>query len=189
MDTKELTVVKQQVSKIIKSAESCVVTNEVEYKEASELFNLIKKIGKSVKARKEAITKPINESLKSVRELFKPIEVNCSTAQDIVDKKIGVYENAQEEKRRIEKERIANRVEKGTMKVETAVEKMDNITEAPRSVAGVMSTRMIRKVRITDESKLPREYLLPNLVLINNLVLQQGRDIPGTEVYEEKSRI
>lgn len=191
MDThnKEIELVQDQTSRAITAAKGLIIDSDAKMSEATDMLKKIKVVGKLITEKKELITKPLNQALKEARDMFRPFEEECDQAEREVKNKMITYQNEQERIRKIELQKIENRVEKGTMKVETAVKKIENVQEVTKSVqgqVGAVSTRIIKKVRITDESLIPREYLIPDLKKIEQ-VAKAGVAIPGVEVYEEKS--
>lgn len=191
VESKELTTVRQQASKALGAAETLVIASPDDMAAATDVLSKIKTVGKMIKERKESITRPLNESLKSVRDLFQPIESNHADAERIIKGKMLAWQDAEEKRIAREQLAIAKRVEKGTMKPETAVAKMENVgtvQTTSKGKIGEVSTRIVKKYRVTDESKLPREYLIPNMPKITE-DLKSGRDVPGAEIYEEKSMV
>ena len=88
-----------------------------------------------------------------------------------------------------DKDRITKRVEKGTMRADTAANKFEKIGEAPTSSKGEVGKASIwevKKIRIMDETMIPREYLVPNMTLITESILRKGLSISGIETYVEK---
>lgn len=184
---KELSVVRTQTTKAFAAAEQLTIKTDEDMEAATDLLSKIKKVGKLIKERKEAITRPLMESLNSTRDLFKPLEQSHASAESIIKTKMLGYQHEVEEKNRIEQQRIAARVEKGTMKQETAIEKIGNQQEVKKQAegkVGKITTRKVTKYRVTDESKLPREFLIPNMSKINE-ALKAGQEVPGAESYQE----
>jgi peptidoglycan hydrolase CwlO-like protein len=70
-ENKEIVVLKGQISKLENQANEITITTPEENASAIELKAKLKDIGKQIKERKEAITKPLNVALKSARELFR----------------------------------------------------------------------------------------------------------------------
>ena len=128
-------------------------------------------------------------ALASARDLFKPIELQLSEANKLIKLKMLAYQI--EENDRIEKEqaRIAARVAKGTMKLETASNKLQDleVTTKSEGQVGKSSIREVKKIRVTDETAIPREWLEPSMTRITEAVLRQGITIPGVELYSEKT--
>lgn len=190
INTKEIQTVKTQASKALLKAESLTVKNQQEYSEAVEVLSKIKTVMKMVKENKEAITKPINESLKNIRALFSPIEENTEKAEDIIKSKMRNFLDEEEERERKEKEKIAHKLALGKISEEKAIEKIEDVKKMENKVetkTGGATVRIERKFRITDEFRIPREYLTPDLAKIKDAVLKQNQIIDGVEVYEEKN--
>lgn len=188
IENKEVSLVKQQATKALNAATELTIASADDMVKATDLLSKIKTVGKMIKERKEQITKPLNEALSSARDLFRPIEDDTSAAEKVIKGKMLTFQAAEEAKARKEEERIAARVEKGTMRADTAAEKMQNIVQAPTAVqgkVGAVKTMTIKKYRIVDETKIPREYLIPNMPAITE-ALKAGTVVPGAEMYEEK---
>lgn len=189
IDEKELSVMKGFVSKLEKQAQSITISSADEHKKAIDLVAVLKETGSKIKNKKESITKPINEALKNIRSMFKPIEDQFESAEEIIKTKLIDYTRKVNEEARKKEQAIANRVEKGTLKVETAERKMGEIEKVEKTTKGEkgeVQIRMIKKVRIEDETKIPREYLVPDMVKIRKDALG-GKEIAGIVVYEEES--
>lgn len=149
------------------------------------LLETIKQAEKTVTTRKEEITRPLMRSLASVRDLFKPIELTLENAKKVVKAKVLAYQTIEEERIEKKKARIEARVDKGTLRVDTAMKKLEEVGTVTKS-AGKMQTRILTKVRIIDETLIPREYLIPNMTAITEAILRQGITVPGAESYKEK---
>lgn len=188
LESKEVAVVKGQASKALAAAQALEIKTPEDMVAATDHLSKMKTVAKMIKERKEAITKPLMEALNSARDLFKPIESNLAEAEAIVKRKMLTYQAEVDRKAEQDRLKLAQRVEKGTMKPETAVAKMETIQNAPTTVqgkVGAVATRTIKKYRVVDESKLPREFLTPDMAKITE-ALKAGQEVPGAEVYEEK---
>ena len=166
IDIKELAVVKTQVNKSISTAQQLTIKTKEDLEGATVVLSKIKSVGKLIQQKKESITKPLNEALKNARDLFRPLEESWEEAERIVKQKMVVFQVAEEKK-----------FEQASVKLE----KIDK----PETQIGNTIFKTIKKVIIKDEAKLPREYLLPNEVLIRKDALA-GKEIAGVEVIEEK---
>jgi len=181
---------KQQVSFVQQQANALVVSSEEEMTQAVDLLDAVNKVERSIIERKEAITRPLMTSLASARDLFKPLEVAHAEAKKTIKAKMLEYSVAEEYRVNKERERVAARVEKGTMRVDTAITKLEGIGEVKNTHIGTnakSSLRTITKVRVTDESLLPREYLIPDIKKITEAALKGKVVIPGVETYQERS--
>jgi len=188
IEPKELVTLKSQVSKLDNQANEITITTPEENGSAMELKAKLKDIGKQIKERKEAITKPLNEALKSARELFAPLEAKFSEAEEIVGNKLLAYKRKVDEQARIEEERVAKAFEAGRLKPETAERKIEEIVRTEKTVVtdhGKVQFRKIQKMRIVDENLIPDKYWNINLVLLRQEVLA-GVVVPGAEKFEEE---
>lgn len=187
-DLKIEPIVEEQTCKAIAAANALTVSNEDTYKSAASALANVKAVSKMILARKEAITKPLNESLKSARELFRPFETDVAAAEVIIKRKMVTYHDELEAAARKKEAQLQARVERGTMKVDTAITKTAQI-ERVESKAGE-SYRKIRKMRITDLKKAPAQYFIVDEVRLRRDALAVGgigEVMPGVEVYEESS--
>lgn len=187
---KEMTEIKEQVFGVQKSANDLVIKTKEDMALGADLLHNVKAVEDLIVERKEGITRPLMTALSSVRDLFKPLELAHQDAKKVIKAKMLAYQIEEDEKIEKEKARIAARVEKGTMKVETASAKLETIgTTGAKTVGSVGKTsiRVVKKVRIVDESRIPREYLVPNMTAITEAIIRNGAVIAGVETYEEKS--
>lgn len=188
IEPKELVVLKSQVSKLDNQANELKITTPEENGLAIELKAKLKDTGKQIKERKEAITKPLNEALKSARELFAPLEAKFEETENIVGKKLLEYKKKVDEEARIKEAKIAASFEKGNIKAETAERKIEEIQRVEKTVQtdhGKVQFRKIQKVRVVDEKLIPDSYWEINQVLLRKDVLA-GIVVPGAEKYEEE---
>lgn len=189
---KELTVYKKEVAEIKTQASSLVINSQEDMNKSADLLHRIKKAKDTITTRKEEITRPLMTALASARDLFKPLELGFQEAEKqvkAIQLAFLVEEEARVEK---EKEKIAKRVEKGTMRADTAVGKLEDLGDSPKAGSGEVgraSMRTVRKVRIVDETAIPREYLVCDMVKITKALLQENAVIPGTEIFEEKQMV
>lgn len=192
IDTKEITPIKAQSTKAYKYANNLEIVNEKEEKKAIEELSAINKIGDNIAEKKEAILGPLLASTKEIRELFKPTEENVKNAIAIIKQKLIAYRTKVEASHKKEEQKIISKVNSGNIKIETAVKKMDQLgtlAVGVKTESGSISYKTVRKARIVDVNKVPKEYFILDeakakkaALLIGGL----GELIPGVEVYEEK---
>ena len=182
----DITIIKQKVSKALSLSEMLAINDAKGLAGAIDFLQKIKLTGKVIKNAKEKITKPLNAALKEARDLFRPAENDYLQAEKNVKQKILDYNIAEEKKREEQERKLAERVEKGTLKMDTAVKKIEEMPGvSQQGKTGKVSMRTIQKVVINNEAKLPRKYLIPNETLIRKDALA-GVEIPGVEIVEEK---
>ena len=183
----------QQSTKAVEDAKALVISNPDEMKIATEMLSNANKFGDAIKERKDGIIKPINVGIKAVRALFKPVEVNKDEAVDIIKEKMVNYQTDLDATNKKKEESIGGRVDRGTMKPETAVKKLEEMPEVENKIesdAGSVTFKTVKEVSVVDESLLPREYLVPNMVKIKadaKALDKLGKDqIPGVKVEDKK---
>lgn len=188
MTPKDLTPEKAKATKAMTYATGLVVTSKADYDLALEEGKRIKTILESVTSRREEITKPMNEALKSTRALFKPIETQLESSLLTIRRKMTDWFSEEKRREEAEQAKLANRVEKGTMKPETAVKKAAEI-QAPEShtktETAAATMRTVIKYRVVDITKIPHQFLEPNMVAIK-AEFRAGRPVAGVESYEEQ---
>lgn len=185
---KELSAYNKEASKVEQFSASLVITSNEDYDKAMNAGLEFKATLDKITARKEEITKPLNASLKSVRELFKGIETPFDNALGTIRQKMLDFRSTQRAKQEEDKNKIAGRVERGTMKPETAVAKMSAMKEAPKTAAsdaGSATARLVKKYRVTDKAKIPLEFMEPDMTKIK-ASFRAGTPVSGVEEYEEE---
>ena len=126
--------------------------------DAADFLLDVKQFGERITERKEAITKPLNESLKSARALFKPLEEQCAEAEALAKDAVLLY-HEKHWKRGKETDNTIN----GLRGKVTVVERM--------------------QVRITDEKAIPPQFCSPDPAKIEH-ALKAGIDVPGAELIK-----
>lgn len=189
-----LTPVKRQVTTISNQAGDLMIDSQESLSQATDILSKIKTSAKDLKSRKEEITNPLNAALKSARSLFKPLEDDLATAERTIKGKMLDYSNEVEEEARKKAAKLEDRVERGTMRTDTAMRKMDEIETVGSSVQGASGSvqfRMVRNIKIVDPTKIPLKYLSNEKVLaaisaaVRTDVLN-GTKVDGVEIVEEK---
>lgn len=178
---KEVEQTGKQMNRLQSQATSLTVETPADVEAGAALLETIKNAEKTITGRKEEITRPLMRSLASIRDLFKPIELTLDNAKKVVKAKMLAYQTAEDARIEKEKERIEKRVQKGSLTVGTAIDKLEALKPTVK-----MKTRSITKVRVFDETLVPREYLEVNMSKITEAVLKQGLEIAGVEKYQEK---
>lgn len=185
---KEIVVLKGQIAKAFEAAEALTIKTPADLTSATELLVKIRTVGKNVTLVKDGIIKPMNEAIRAARAFFNPIELNWKGAEDIVKKKMLDHQLEEREKAAKKEEAIAKKVEAGKMSFEKAADKIEEVRPKNTVVTEQGSKTQFKKVReivIEDESLVPREYLVLDMVKIRKVALA-GVDIPGVKVVEKE---
>lgn len=147
-------------------ASTLTITNDEDYQAAMEEGKRIKDILTKIEAREKEITKPMNDALKSVRALFKPLTGQVELSLLTVKGKMVDYYNAKaraaaEEQRRIEADR--------RLKAETVATRVAGIDTADKTVKSMTASVTMREDKtwvVVDVSLIPREFLIPDMQAI-----------------------
>lgn len=185
--TKEIAPIQKEVSKIVGIASALKIKDKNDLQEATNLLTKIKVIGKELLFAKEKITKPLNEALKSARGFFAPVENEWLRAEKIVKEKMLDYQKEEMVKAAKETSKIEAKVEAGKMGFDKAADKIEAITPAKTIASeggGSAQFRPIKKVVVEDESKIPDEYWVLDMVKVRKVALA-GVEIPGVKIVEE----
>lgn len=186
INEKQVAVLEKSLAPVITKAEKIVIAGTKDMELASDMRSKLKAYIKQVKDTKESVTKPINESLKKIREMFSPLENKINAALANIDDAMISYQT--EEKRIADEEaaKIASRIGagKGKIKLETAMDKIAEIDKPENKVGGTYF-KTVKTYKVVDVSKLPAKYILPNDVEINT-AMKAGIELPGVEYGTEQ---
>ena len=189
MANKEVAVINKKVDIALQKSKDLEVKNPETLEVAIDLKDKLKLTGKVIDAEKERRLKPARLVVKDLLAVFKPAEIAYEEAVKTVKGKIDIYV-AKVEAKRLEKERVlAEQVKNEEITPEKAAEKIEKLPEVKMTgKTGKLSMRTFRSAEITDETKIPREYLSLNMVLIRKDILG-GVKIPGAKLVEEKRSV
>lgn len=159
-------------------------------KKATEVLSQIKTLLKTIDNKKKSIIQPLKLSIKEITDLFTPSETRLKGAESELKMSVLDYQAKVEEKNRKKAEKIEQQNAEGKIDLNQSINKMAKLENVEGTIksdgGGELQFRTLRKVRIVDELKIPREYLVPDTTKINKVALA-GVEIPGVEVYEEKT--
>lgn len=184
----DITTYEKQVNPITNQAFGLSIANSEEMVQATVLLSNLNRELDKITGEKEKVTKPLNEALKAERERWKPLESALENAISSIRSKMSSYQTESARKAKEEEEKIASRIGegKGHIKIETAIKKIDAIERADKQVAteaGLIKFRTDKVLKITDESLIPREYLIANEKSLLT-ALKKGVIIPGACIEE-----
>lgn len=188
-ETKEIVALKSEVSELEIQANELNIATAEQNAHAVEFKAKLSKTKKDIEARKKEITDPLNTAIRSARALFAPIEDAFEKAERAVATKLLDYKRKTEEEARKKEAQIAARVERGTIKIETAERKMEQIQRVEThadTAYGRVQFRKVKQIRITDKNLVPDEYWVIDEVALRKAVITDGKTVPGVEMYIEE---
>jgi hypothetical protein len=145
-------------SEFVAKAKSVKVRTFEQAMDAADFLLDVKQLGESITARKEEITKPLNNSLKSARALFKPLEEQCAVAEATV------------------KDAVLDFHERHWKKGKDT----DNTINGLRGKVTIVERT---QVRILDEKAIPPQFCSPDAAKIEH-ALKAGIDVAGAELIK-----
>lgn len=154
-----------------------VVKNDSDLEKASVLLTSINKVLGSIEGEKNKVLKPLNEAVKAERARWKPIETVYEDMVAGIRSKMSIYQTDKFNKAKIDARGIADLMGKGKFTVESVQDKLAQIEQPKKKVAKV-SFREDRVLKIVDESKIPRKYLVIDKTAVKD-DLKNGIDVPG----------
>lgn len=161
----------------------------------AELTTAIQEIDGAIKTFRNEQERIRREEEARLREEARKEQERLAAEARLAEARAEQLRLAAEEKRRegelAEAARMESRAEQQEAKADTAVAQARTVPTpyvppASTKVTGI-ATRENWSFRITDPSKLPREYLVPNEAAIRSVVrgLKGATNIPGVEVFRD----
>lgn len=149
----------------------------------SPLLQQIKGDMKRLDERKKAITKPLNDALRSVRDLFRPAEQALEEAERHLKLEIGNAQQAIREANQRAMFLTQAALQQHDVRAAALASGAIQATEAPQGI----SFRDRFEFRIVDASKLPREFLMPDERRIRAYIAEHGERaaIPGVVIEKQ----
>lgn len=185
--TNEITIQKE-VSIYEERATGLTITTPEDMKIAVELLSKTNKILDNLTDEKNKVARPLLDAIAAERKRWKPFETALETAVKTIREKMMAYQKEQDAIIAKKQAQIVARVEKGTMRVETASTKLANMQDENKTVstdAGAVQWRTVHKLVIDDVALIPREYLVVNEVAVKE-ALKNGKQVAGAHLEEEK---
>lgn len=167
------------------------VSSPEDLKEAANLLTELNTFKDRITDEKDKVMRPLLDAINAERKRWKPIETKLDDAITKVRGAISKYQTQITAEAKSKEEKIAARIEKGTMKLDTAVRKMNEIDQPETSIEaenGSLKFRTDRKFEVTDITKVPYEYLLPDMPGIR-AAMKAGKELPGIRYWDEQSPV
>lgn len=159
----QITVPEEKIESLLVKAGELTVKEYFDVMESADLLQAIKAEGEAIEEHKKSITKPINDSLKKIRDVFKNAETAFSEAEELVkDKVLAWHQDAWAEGKHTN-----NTIEGSVGKVTVTARK---------------------KLVIEDESAIPKKFYKQVLdeEAIKTAILD-GEEVTGAFIQEEYS--
>lgn len=180
--TQELTLITKASTLVVDSQESMI--------QAATLTGKLKDVKKATVAQEAELSDKLAKlDLTKEYEAKRVFRLKVEKAIKFVSDQVNKYQTLEARKTADAEAKLAARVEKGTMKLDTAVRKMDELDkpiESLKTADGTISFKTIPKLDITDAGLIPRKYLVVDEVAVF-AALKAGESIPGAQIIQVKS--
>lgn len=198
-----------RIALVVQRANMMQVTSPAEYTEASEARIDVKKLIKQADAFFDPMVEQAYRTYKLAGQQKKDFlsGSHLLEADQIISQKILSYESEEQRKQRIAQaaaDAQARKDKEAAEKKANAELKKGNIEKAQAIVANIVPpvipqpnipkvsgqyTKETWHAEITDITKVPREYLVPDMVALNKMagVLKETRSIPGVKFVSTKT--
>ena len=140
----------------------------------------VKEIKKIIQDKKDSVVKPLNEALKNTRALFKPIEDKVDVIETYLKGEVLRYNTKLLQEQRKREEEAQSKIEAGAT-FEEATKSVERIEKKIDAIP----TRKIKRLKITDASKIERQFLIPDEQAIKEALIA-GIKVSGCELVEEE---
>lgn len=187
-----------QINNLVALAESHEVTDEGTEKKAIEIAGQAKTFLKRMDEERKRIIQEPGEFVSGVNKLVKVFKDRVLIIESGLKKKVGDFQWKKElDRRKREKEALeaARKLQEQVKEeakaagveapvvIPAPVEKKETVTRADSGASAHI--RMQWTYKIINESKIPREYLIPNERKIKASINAGTRNIDGLEIFEE----
>lgn len=163
----------------------------------TELLTLAATTQKRVEETRTEITAPLKKRAKSIEDAVRPLVSALEALVASGKRKVLDWKRAEDERVRKETaERERHEAEASRRAQEQAAAEQrpvpvppppPPVVAAPRGVRtdyGTASVRQVWDFEVTDVTKLPAEFLLPNAQAIRQAVRDGAREIPGVRIFQ-----
>jgi hypothetical protein len=175
--------IKKELPVIIDEAIALTIDSPEALTVGTDLLSRLNITLKKIDTEREKVTKPLNEALKAENGRWKPAKDAITGAVGELRDKMSKYQTEQINEQRAVENAQAERLEKGEIDIEKAVENasvfkaVDKVT----TDAGSLSFKPKPQLKVTDPMAVPREYLMIDEDKLF-AALQAGREVPGAEI-------
>lgn len=185
---------KRKITTVQKQVEGFKITDNDSMVVATDTLSIIKDISKGIEKHRKDRVDPLNKQVKEINAEYKPLATDLAAAEKVIKTEMLAYSDKVEAEAAAKAAKLEDRVERGTMRTDTAMRKMDEIETVGSNVTGnkgSVNFKTVRVVKIVDVTKIPAKYLNDEKVLeaIKSAVrtdVMNGTLVEGVEVVEEK---
>lgn len=180
LNTQEAIKIAEQKAMTLANNSRIKVNSQPTLDQAKTSLAQVKEIKKIITEKKDSVVKPLNEALKNTRALFKPIEDKVDIIETYLKGEILKYNTKLLQEQRKREEEAQSKIEAGAT-FEEATKSVERIEKKIDAIP----TRKIKRLKITDASKIERQFLIPDEQAIKEALIA-GIKVSGCELVEEE---
>lgn len=188
MNEQGIAVYTTEVSEIERQALALEVKSDEDLSKLSDWTKQVKDVSKKVTIEKDEYVKPAKEIISKAKSVYDPFLELAKKVEKILKDKGTAYVIARNKAIEDQKGKIAGRAERGTIREETAVRKMEELPDQIKTAKGESSefrVTMVDDVEIVDEALIPREYLDINMPRLRAAVCKARIEVPGAKLIQK----
>jgi hypothetical protein len=189
---KELVIAKEKVDKAVLIADNFRIENNDQLVQVSDMAQEMKKVIDFLTGEKEKLTIPAKQIIEEAGEKYDPLISRAVIAQRVLKDKAKKYMVGKEEEQLEKEKKIAEKVEMGKMKVETAMKKIEEMPKSEKTIFTGKSGMTLRKRKVAviqSPNQVPKEYWIIDEVRVRKDALEREKkglpQIPGVIIQEE----
>jgi hypothetical protein len=162
--------------------------------DAASLLVTIKDFEKQLKQRQDFLLAPVKAAGERIKALFTPAMKQLEEAERGVKLKLSIYAAEQSRRQAEERQKLlaaaveANETGDSETAADLATSAASIMPEAKTKHVeggGAVRTTMVWKFKVTDASKVPREYLEVSDKLVRAAIRNGIREVAGLEIFQE----
>ena len=184
-----------EAKKLLDYANARVIMSLDDAKLAADDLSMIAKLKKAMESKRKDYLQPFQDHVKEVNEIYKVLMQPIETADMVTRSKVLSFQREQaelkakqEEINRLRMEAATKEAELNNGEIKESVNIIDVVTVPTHVYAdnGTLGTSKVWKFEVEDLTKIPLEYLMPDMVKIGKVV-RAGVKIPGVKSWQESS--
>lgn len=174
---KEIQAIENSTKEIALKSGAIKITSQDKLLEAQDLRKRIVAGKKYLEEKKRSVLAPANDTVKAIRDFFRPYEEQLDSLDVSIGKAIISYKQVMDQKVQTKRDEIVKAVNEGKISFEEGAKRV----EKQEVKVAEFKVRKIPTLEIVDESKIPREYLMPNMDKLKVAVIKENLKVPGVE--------
>ena len=184
-----------EAKKLLDYANARVIMSLDDAKLAADDLSMIAKLKKAMESKRKDYLQPFQDHVKEVNEIYKVLMQPIEIADMVTRSKVLSFQREQaelkakqEEINRLRMEAATKEAELNNGEIKESVNIIDVVTVPTHVYAdnGTLGTSKVWKFEVEDLTKIPLEYLIPDMVKIGKVV-RAGVKIPGVKSWQESS--